>query len=1012
MAGPGNAFKSLMSGFSLTTEVSIRFAFVLIVAIIGSSTLCIVLEKDGVAMGVDMLEEMVMEVELQSMQTRIYQLSRSASSLFVQATNDAEFAAEYVLNNMNDTLANSRYSSGKNSYVSYKLAAPTTSSMVYPPGSIRGAYSNDVNAYLYSNNYYSGWFAKGAYTYSTKTMANNWQYAQGSAIADNVLVPLLGSNDKYGEAYIGFESGVMRKLPWYDVSSYENCLNDTSISQGYPCMYYNCSARTGQYQHGYDPTCRTWYQMAKDAPTSAILSPPYIGASKGLAMITAAKAIRVNDTTTFIGAAGIDIYIDTLSDSVLAATVLDSGYTYLIDKDMNVVMHPSASTSAIQHICELEFSSCSSNDATLYKSEVQTYLDGGEIGQWRYYKETNDPWWMTFAPVNGTDYFVVMTVSEEEINKTARNIQRIGNVAVDTVIGISVALGAVMLAVGIWFSSVISQKISGPVEGFNRILDEINHDQMEEANVDMSASEFKQINKLQSRILSLFLAVKFSTNAYYQNDFKKALQYLNEVEDMFMSMKQQAAVGVVLNNKGEILRSHANTSVGNDKAKAKGNYNAYKDALFASKAAVDNAKQQSAHNDNKIALLEQKRARKGIQAGTPQGEEYQKIENKLRRKQLALCSTIASRLNNYAVCLKDAGQLEEALEIAQDSFSHYERADDLLGLIKSLGNRGLIYLELQNVAQSEQLFMEAYRMAHAKFTNEPDSDSCRAFQYSCMNLGTYYTNLIEASWYQGEPKTDALQYFYYAITVSNHVSKDILKSCVRSIYSIYDKHYEGDLSHAAKAQLIAMFPALLAEAMPTKVAFIVDVSPSMNAYQRINKSVNVLNDIFTKKLRNGDFFALDTFARDHTRIIMPTTIDNNNRQLIGDAIYALQYACNSGCTHFYKALKEYAESLKHLAGGAENCRESKYTILALTDGEDNEYRTTMYEVKRLLADLNITLIVVTIAVGASTQTALKEGLLEKDEYLLTAQDDASSLFEAMSAGFDMASGGHVTMESL
>ena len=49
------------------------------------------------------------------------------------------------------------------------------------------------------------------------------------------------------------------------------------------------------------------------------------------------------------------------------------------------------------------------------------------------------------------------------------------------------------------------------------------------------------------------------------------------------------------------------------------------------------------------------------------------------------------------MCLKDAGQLEEALETAQESLNNYERADDLLGLIKSLGNKGLIYLELENV---------------------------------------------------------------------------------------------------------------------------------------------------------------------------------------------------------------------------------------------------------------------------------------------------------------------------
>ena len=303
-------------------------------------------------------------------------------------------------------------------------------------------------------------------------------------------------------------------------------------------------------------------------------------------------------------------------------------------------------------------------------------------------------------------------------------------------------------------------------------------------------------------------------------------------------------------------------------------------------------------------------------------------------------------------------------------------------------------------------------MAHNKFTNEPAEDTCKMFQYACMNLGTYYKSLIEATWYQGEPKTDALQYYYYAITVSNRVSKDILRSCVQGIYSIYDKHYEGDLSHSAKAQLTSMFPDILSSAVRPKVAFLVDVSPSMNAYERIVKAVNVLTNIFDTKMHNGDFFALDTFAREHNRVITPCTISNANRQVIFDSIYSLQFACNSGSTHFFKALKQYGLSLMQLSGSEEQCIAAKYTILALTDGEDNEFRTTMGEVKTLLKNFGITLIVVTLSVGDNCKRSLIDGLLEKPELLLSAQDDASSLFDAMSAGFDMASGGHVTLESL
>ena len=137
---------------------------------------------------------------------------------------------------------------------------------------------------------------------------------------DNVLVPLLAGNPNYGEAYIGFENSLYRKVPFYDVSSYHadresECL-DTSDTQGYPCMYYECQKTPKQYQHGYEPVCRTWYILAKADQSQAVFSPPYIGASKGLAMITVAKAVRVNTTNTMIGVVGIDLYISDLKTSI------------------------------------------------------------------------------------------------------------------------------------------------------------------------------------------------------------------------------------------------------------------------------------------------------------------------------------------------------------------------------------------------------------------------------------------------------------------------------------------------------------------------------------------------------------------------------------------------------------------------------------------------------------------------------------------------------------------------
>lgn len=54
---------------------------------------------------------------------------------------------------------------------------------------------------------------------------------------------------------------------------------------------------------------------------------------------------------------------------------------------------------------------------------------------------------------------------------------------------------------------------------------------------------------MQSKIHNLFLAVKFSTEAYFKSDFKVALECLKEVEEMFDLIGQKRALGVIYNNK-------------------------------------------------------------------------------------------------------------------------------------------------------------------------------------------------------------------------------------------------------------------------------------------------------------------------------------------------------------------------------------------------------------------------------------------------------------------------------
>merc|ERR1712216_200654 len=154
---------------------------------------------------------------------------------------------------------------------------------------------------------------------------------------------------------MGFENKMMKKFPWYSSFDPANCKypNDPGkdFTEGYACMEFNAVTgvdpdgnpiKATTLTKGYDPTLRSWYQKAKDKASdeTVIFSDPYKGASKGLAMITVAKAVNLGVNPEIKGVIGIDIYIQTLADSVLNAKILNDGYTYMIDKQLNLIMHP------------------------------------------------------------------------------------------------------------------------------------------------------------------------------------------------------------------------------------------------------------------------------------------------------------------------------------------------------------------------------------------------------------------------------------------------------------------------------------------------------------------------------------------------------------------------------------------------------------------------------------------------------------------------------------------------
>lgn len=1015
---------------SLSTEVELRFGMVLLLACILAGVLTTVLERSAVDLTVTLMGDATKSSEIASIGVRVQGLAKTASSLFMQAAADAEYQAENAKNILDGNKAPGAYGTGSNPttpYISYDYTGSN------PPASVQSGTADKWGLTYYDNFYTSGWYNRGNPNLGSEDFMPVANYL------DNAFIPLYMGNPNYAEIYMGFENdgvdGMMKKFPWYsafDGTSFDStgeCLrrkdgssSDSPYTDGYACMKYDCvtgfNNATGlpeytdnnnqvtnvnpgtEAEFRYTPTCRGWYQKAKafkDAP-GAIFSNPYRGASKGRAMITVAKAV-VTATDSFIGAIGIDIYIQTLADSVLNAKILNDGYTYMIDANMNLVMHKDIpDMSKMYTVSEVEFGS--TPDTGFIDALSDSIANLGSVTKIDFVKDGQD-WYGIWEPITGTDYTMVMVVPYADINASADAILIDGEVALSHLIGWVIGIGIMSFILSLMAARYISAKISNPVESFNQVIQDINDKNFDdEDNETMDETEFSQINRLQSKILSLYLAVKFSTNAYYKSNFRDALKYLDEVEKLFADMHQMHALGVVHNNKGEILRAGVKEITGTDTPRRVAAL--YEESLKSFRLSVANARFLLRSAEEKLDEDTDDMAEKRAAAA----------------ERIAYAKRLGDRLSNMAICFKSAKRYEEALETLEESSQVLSSADDVNGIVRVMGNRGLVFMDLANFREADRIFQEAYQVSFNAFQTDPNETTVQAFQLSCVNVGQHLKTMIEENLIPPEKKqqaiNDALKHLYFALTVSNRIKKDILARSVRNVAEIYKKFFSDEVGEEAFDKLEQMFPNVLKASglnhKKPKISVLVDVSPSMNANKRIYSATETLQNIIDTKLTSSDYISLDCFASRHDQVVQMTKLTPEARSIVNDAVYALNFRCTAGVTHFYKALKEVGENIIMSKKNSEQA-----LVFALTDGEDNEYNTRQSTVRKLFKENNITLMIITIGIqkNGSTYRKLLE-LVESQEFLIAANgDDRSAIDEAMKTGFDFVQQhGSVVMETL
>jgi len=97
------------------------------------------------------------------------------------------------------------------------------------------------------------------------------------------------------------------------------------------------SVPAGNRAADYDPRARGWYKAAQNA-SGTVVTEPYIAASSGKLVVTLATPVKYQNQ--FIGVAGADISLDSISKTINSLNFGGHGYAFIVSGEGKILIHP------------------------------------------------------------------------------------------------------------------------------------------------------------------------------------------------------------------------------------------------------------------------------------------------------------------------------------------------------------------------------------------------------------------------------------------------------------------------------------------------------------------------------------------------------------------------------------------------------------------------------------------------------------------------------------------------
>ena len=259
---------------------------------------------------------------------------------------------------------------------------------------------------------------------------------------------------------------------------------------------------------GYDPRLRPWYHRAVVARDTAFTT-PYVDMTTHKMVIAIVKPLMMDDR--FSGVISADIILDTLQQNVMNAKIGESGYTFIIDSQGTVLVHPDESLLMTSKIQE--------SDESL--ASVLDYFNTRGAGSY-YYRYKGQEKILSFQRLAQTDWFLCTTVLKDEAYTLAKNTAMLFAMGVVfKILGVLVALLFLVVGGSVLILLVSKQRFESIVRRHKELLSGKDKDLI---------GEISRRKEIETRYQTLF---NVATNAILLSRYFRFIECNEKATAMF-----------------------------------------------------------------------------------------------------------------------------------------------------------------------------------------------------------------------------------------------------------------------------------------------------------------------------------------------------------------------------------------------------------------------------------------------------------------------------------------------